>query len=302
MSAEEIAALAAQYNESESNDQQIQLQQPPAAEETNQEQERETLEASDETPGKTPGYLSYEEYVAAGKDPKFYKGEEVYKQEYGRIQEVKELKGTVKSMEATLRETVNATTKWQEEQDAKHKAELEKALAQAREDEDIDAALEAQRELARIQNKPKPQAQQPQTHPVLSEFLSSNAALADNDIHGEFARIYNGRLRADGVAPDQQLSDAAIKAYAKSAMESVKQLYPERFQSPRNSRIVPPKPRQQAPAKTDYVARLKGVKLSGVGIDERNANAALGIYNMLKKNNPDNPRIAENYAKSVLGE
>jgi len=248
-----------------------------------------------EEPDETPGLLSYEDWIEAGKDPDLYKGKKAYKAEYERIQEVKNYKKEVKLMNETLNSTVAAITAREAKLIAKHKEELELALNNARENGDTDAALKAQSDLRDLDDVPKVE-QKPTVNPVIHEFIGNNAILSDSANNDEFARIYNGKLKADGVGASDQLSQAAIKGYLNDAMKSFKNIYPEKFSSVKNTRQAPPRT-AAAPVRTpaNY-----GEKLRGLQVDDENLHgAAHGIYEMLKKT--QSPEVAENYAKKVLG-
>jgi hypothetical protein len=257
----------------------------------------EEVEAVEEESGELPGYLSYDEWVESGKDPSMYKGEKAYKAEYDRIQEIKGLKTDLKAMKETLKSTVDAIHERESKSEARHKAELEAALTRARENGDTDEAINVMEQLNDLKVQ-KPLPQQPQIHPVLNDFISSNDALNDSEVYSEFARIYDGRLRAEGVTPQQQLSDRVINAYARQAMDSVKQIFPEKFVSPSTTRRTIPKVKSKpAPKKADYGESLRKLKLSNEA--PQNVNAHNDIYEMLKERDP---KQAEIFAKNIIGE
>ena len=275
--AEEVAAIEAEV-----------IEEAPAEEAPAEEVPAEENDA--------PGYIdNLDDWVAAGKDPDDFKGKNAYKAEYDRIQEVRELKANQKEMSETLRATVEAIAERESKSEARHRQELETALNQAKEDGDTDAALDAADQLHELDRAPKPQGKQ--DHPVISEFLSSNAALADSEIKSEFARIYNGKLKADGVSPTEELSPQALKGYLAASMNSVKTLYPDKFVSPKKARQAAPKaPTRPANKTVNIEQALRDYKVDGVS--SNNSNAALDMYLSFKKTNP---KMAEQFGKNILG-
>ena len=294
MDNEELALLAAQYDAEEVEE--IIVEDSHEEPEEIEEPEDVVAEDQEEPEGNPPGFIdNMEDWVAAGKDPDKFRGKKAYQDEYTRIQEVKELNAKFKQMQETLKSTIEAVARRDEQADAQHRKELEVALRSARDDGDTDAALEAQEQLQALKSNVKPRT--PTQNPVIGEFLGSNPVLESEEVKGEFARIYNGKLRADGVAPDEQLSEAAMRGYLRASMESVKTIFPERFASPRLSRQSKPQLKAKPAAKAlDIESALRSFKVDGAS--SRNQSAAYDIYNMLKKDSPD---AAENYAKSILG-
>ena len=252
----------------------------------------------EEKEAEMPGFMSYEDWVADGKDPELYKGRKAYKAEYERIQEVKSYKKEVKLMNETLNSTVEAIAAREAKLIARHKEELEAALDQAKEDGDTEAALKAQGQLRDLDSEPTLVASsEPRVNPVISEFIGSNVVLNDDEVSDEFARIYNGKLKADGVSPDEQLKDTAIKGYLNDAMRSLKNLYPDKFASSKLSRKAPPR-QKAAPVKAvgNYGEKLRGMEIDDSSLQKQ--DPAYSIYKMLKKSQGDD--VAENYAKKVL--
>ena len=290
MSNDALEALEAEYEEVEEGTEEIQ-----DVIETEEEVEEEGNEeiVSEENP---PGYLSYEDWVDQGKDPDMYKGKKAYEAEYDRIQEVKDLKRTVKGMDDTLKSTVDAITERENKAEIRHRRELEAALAEAKAEGDTEAAIDAVEQLNELKERPVAEVK-PTTHPVISEFLDKNPILESADVNAEFARIYNGKLKADGVGPNDQISEVAIRGYARAAMESVKTIFPERFSSPRNKRTTTVKTKAKAATKVDVGQKMRGLKLNVAS--PQNLGAHFEIYEMIKEKDP---AAAETFAKRILGE
>lgn len=244
-----------------------------------------------------PGFIdNIDDWTAAGKDPDLFKGKKAYEAEYNRIQEVKSLKDDMRQMNQTLKSAVEAMAERDSRVDARHKAELEAALSQAKEDGDTDAAIDALDQLNDIKTRPAPAPAQ-QVHPVINTFISNNPVLGSEEMHSEFGRIYNGKLKADGVGKNDQLSDAAIKGYAKDAMDRVKSLYPDRFSSPKNVRKTTARPKGKSAATVDVGQKIKGVRHENLA--PQNRGAANDIYEMIKAKDP---KAAEQFAKRILEE
>ena len=199
MDSPELQALAAQYESAD-------IEEVEAVEELEEaevvEEIPEEVEEAEEVEANPPGFIdNLEDWVAAGKDPDKFRGKKAYEAEYDRIQEVKDLKAHMKSMQDTLKSTVDAVAKREEITNEQHRKALESALATAREDGDTDAAIEAATQLNDIQNTPK--QTRPTENPVIGDFFENNPVLETPEIKAEFARIYNGRLKADGVGADE---------------------------------------------------------------------------------------------------
>ena len=297
MEIEEIAALASQYDAVDGDS----IEVVEAVDEVEEVEEVEFIEEVDgldeELEQNPPGFIdNIEDWTAAGKDPEMFKGKKAYEAEYQRIQDNKELASTVKAMQVTLKATVDAVSQREEATNARHQKELEAALSRAREDGDTEAALDAADQLRDIKSQPPKQSQQ--THPVISDFIEKNPVLMSEEVQSEFARLYNGKLKADGVGASDQLSEAALKGYARAAMAGVKQTYPEKFASPKNQRQntvkVKAKPTAKAP---DLITALKAYKIDGVS--STNSQAPLGVYNTILANNGKD--AAENFARNLLG-
>jgi len=289
----DLAALKAQYESDNPEDEMVDDQQEDDLADVDSElDENNQEEQHDEAP---PGLKTYEQWIAEGRDPEKFKGRKAYEAEYKRIQEVKELKTSVKGMAETLKATVEAIAERETKAEARHRRELEAALSEAKEVGDVDAALDATNQLHELNNAPKQQARR--EHPVISGFIEDNVILESPEIKSEFQRIYNGKLKADGVGAHDVLSEAAIKGYLRSAMEGVKSIYPERFVSQKINRGAPPRGKIVPASKAvDVTQQLRGYKV--VDASSQNKDAALDIYNSLLKTSPGAAKMfAENLLK-----
>jgi len=289
----DLAALKAQYEADNQQDEVIDEQ---------QEDENEVIEGDlddddqeeqhDDTP---PGLIkTYDEWIAAGKDPEKFKGRKAYEAEYKRIQEVKELKSSVKGMAETLKATVEAIADRETKAEARHRRELEAALSEAKEIGDVDAALDATNQLHELNSAPKQQARR--EHPVISDFIENNTILENPEVKAEFQDIYNGILRARGVGANTVLSEQRINVYLKTAMDEVKLIFPEKFSSQKINRQAPPRSKTVPVSKSvDVTQQLKSYKVAGAS--KQNEQAALDIYNSLMKTSPGAAKI---FAQNLL--
>ena len=253
---------------------------------------------------KPPGFLSYDEWVAKGKDPADYKGENAYKAEYERIQEIRDLKNTmntvVHGMEAWKEQQIAQTNR----QIAEAKADAQRELELAQENYDIDAALRAKDKISeldrQIVNTPPP------LNPVITDFarknpiIDQNSPQYDKEFHQDMIMIHNGKLdlllggdrsRAGELTPQQ------IDRVQRLAYQEAQNLHADKFASPKNQRKTVPQPTKRAATNhVDVTSSLKSIK------NTRNPNdssAAMEIYELIKATDP---QAAETFAKNVIGE
>ena len=261
-----------------------------------EEGEAEEEEHEDENP---PGYVSYQEWVDSGKDPDDWQGKKKYSQQYQLIQDNKDFKNELKSMNEMLKQTVQAT---QSMQDAAYNRGVEQAKAElqdALDNNDAQGVLDAQ---TKLQNMPQPKAAQ-QINPVHVEFFASNPIIDsqsdqyDDELMSEFGRIYNGRLQADGVRPDQTLSERAIKGYMNEALKSAKSLFPDKFESPRNTRKTTQSNGKRGTVKSAHVDALKNTKF--VTKNTRDTNPAMDIYNSILNAKDGGKDAADKFAQKM---
>ena len=129
-----------------------------------------------EPEGSPPGHMSLDEWTAAGKDPDYYKGKKAYVEEYDRLQEKISLENELKPLKTQLKQVKESMDDWQTHQTAQIKADLESQLAQATEDENVTAALEAQKKIDALPEE----KQEPVENPIIVQFRTDNPIL-DSD-------------------------------------------------------------------------------------------------------------------------
>ena len=264
---------------------------------------------SDEVPpvdDKPPGYMGYEEWIAAGKDPDLFKGSKAYSAEYDRIQEVKELKGLVSKV-------VDSTSEWKAQQQLDTARQIEQAridtkaeLEQAKANHDIDGALAASDKLNELNSQPEPQPEQPGMNPVITDFFNKNPILDrhssqfDADVFQDAStkqRALLDDLTNGNRALQSTLTDSQIQRTMNIALKTAKDLNPDKFRSPRNGRQQAPSQARRAPSKeVNHGSKLKSVKFESKH-NKRDTNAANDIYETLKAIDPS---AAETFAKKLL--
>ena len=251
-----------------------------------------------------PGYIdNIDDWIAAGKDPDLFKGKKAYSAEYDRIKEIKELKETMLTVTQGIGE-------WKEQQKQSMAQQVEQArsdavaeLERAKEDVDVDRAIEAQKKINEL-DRPKQEVQQ--ANPVLTDFysknpiLDKNSAQYDDEVFKD-ASMYQSAILDEltGGNRQAQLTPSQIERSLKVALTKAKLLSPDKFVSPRNTRKAAPAPARTNVQKKggDYQSRLKTVKSNSK--NKRDVSAANDIYEMLKAKDP---KAAETFAKNVLGE
>ena len=263
-----------------------------------------------------PGYIdNVEDWVAAGKDPKLFKSPELYSAEYERIQEIKDLKESMQTV-------VDGVGEWKEQQTRAMALQLEQAkevaaieLETAKEDDDVDAAIKAQKKISEL-NTPQQETYKP--NPVLTKFYSNNLILDknnsqyDQEVFQDTAMFQKAILdKLTGGDVTVQLTDSQIQRSLVLALKDAKALSPDKFVSPRNTRkAAPSTPRTNVQEKGgDYSSRLKSVKSNSM--NKHDTSAGIDVYNMLKAKaeaivDPAKKAKAlksvETYAKTVLGD
>ena len=258
-------------------------------------EEEEDLE--EELEGDPPGFISHADYVEKHGNDDGWKGKDAYSAEYDRIQDNKSLRSDVKTLTNLVQSTVDATTQMQ---DDRYEQGMAAARAEYKDAIDNNDAVRAVAAADVINKMPAPQTA-PQVNPIHAQFFESNPMLDkgsesfDQEVMGEFARIYDGRLRADGVQPQDQLSEVATKGYMKAALASAKSLFPDKFESPRNTRRTSGKiPKRGKNAKAAAGDGIKNMKIATK--NSRDTSALSDVYEAIKAKDPT---AAEEFAKRM---
>ncbi len=260
-------------------------------------------EPKDKPKDKPPGYLTYDEWVAKGKDPADFRGENAYKAQYDALKEVRELKDTMSHV-------VDGIETWKQQQNDQMAEQVEQArtdavadLEQAKEEEDLDAALIAQEKINKIDSKPQPV----QVNPIISDFARKNPIIDtqstqyDAEFHQDMIMIHNGKLdqllggdrsRAGELTPQQ------IERVQKMAFTQAKELHSDKFVSPRNKRTATPS-NNKRPVQTNTSAKTKLKDIQGNSKNPRDTNAANEIFDII---NAKDPAAAAKFAENLTGD
>lgn len=230
----------------------------------------EPIEEPADEPAPPKGFMGYNEWIEAGKDPADFKGENAYKKEYDHIQDSKASKSEIKELRESMKQVVQATQGMQDDAYQRGLDSRELKLKEAIDDGDVEAVIAAKDSIAEHQDrKPAAQAAQPQTNPVHEQFFGDNPMLDqhsgsfDKDMMAEFAQIYHGRLEANGIGPNTQVSERAMKGYMNAALKATKELFPDKFESPRNARSNSSKTSGRRTSTTKTASEeMKGTKIT----------------------------------------
>ena len=202
--------------------------------------ETTTPDLDDETTT-PPGFMNYEEWVAAGKDPADFKGENAYRAEFDRIQDNKHLKTEVKDLKTMVSQIVEYQDEVVARARQEGRQELEAELAEARENSDVDAALDAQNKLNALDAEAPTEASPPKKHEAVVRMMQAHPILdPDSDAYNEdyatdFAGLYNGwigKLQASG----QPLTDKQIEKVWKASVKEAEALNPDVVRSKKRGR------------------------------------------------------------------
>ncbi len=257
----------------------------------------------DEPPEDPPGFTSYEDWIAAGKDPDDWQGKNKYNQQYELIQDNKGIKSELRGMNDMLRQTVDATNSMRDKAYQEGLDQANEDLKEAMENNDAKAVNDARDKIDNLE-KPVAPPEQPQVNPLHQQFFDTNPVIDQGDaqydpeVMGEFERIYNGRLRADGVGRDTKLSERAIKGYMNDALKSAKSLFPEKFESKRNTRQTTGKstPKRTA-SKKNPVSSIKAVEVKTR--NRHDTSPVMDLYNTILKDKNGGKAAADAFAAKM---
>ena len=264
------------------------------------------------------GHLSYEEWIEAGKDPDDYVGRNAYQQQHERIVDNRQLEKQVKQLTKTQQQTLDAIGDWQAQESARIRAELEAELHKAKEDEDVDGALEAQQALDEHDRKQqqKQQQQTPADDPFEGEpevianyrlvepVLDPNSEHWDEEFNSEVAEYVNNRINA-AAKTNRKVTDTMLERWLKKAVKDTHELFgtepaaiedePPRGESPRNKRQGQQAPKRRQSQKPRE-AKAEDFKIENPR-NPRQQNAAAEIRDLIATKYGDED--AKNFEKSL---
>lgn len=220
-------------------------------------------EGSEDDP--PPGFKSYEDYVAQGGDPDMYRGKKAYEAEHTRIDENKTLRREIKGLKGTVQQTMDAVSEWQTTERDKMKRELEGELHTAKENEDVNAAIDVQQRLDKLNETPKAAPPAPE-HPVIQSFrdnhpqLDAEAAEFNEEFNDDVEAFYNGMAQQLSHQGRKQLSDGQIKRCLAKAMRDAQELHGENEEVDDDNPAPKESPRNQRKRGTPRARRQPGTR------------------------------------------
>lgn len=262
-----------------------------------QEDDHEDDKGANEDP---PGYISHEDWIAAGKDPDDYRGKNAYKVMYDGIQDNKALRGEIHDMKGMLTDVVDAAEQTRINQLADHKLKEQAILDEKLDTMEPKEAIDAQRKIDAIDDTPKG----PKVNPVISTFITQNSILDPQspDYNADFAAdmisFHNAGADAMG-GRNAPLSDGQVLRIMKKALIQAKELSPELFVSPRNNRGGTN--RGGKGKGSNVTGKLSTYKL-GDDTEPRNKDAAQNIYDMLESIKPGGGKKYKETIEKLAGE
>ena len=268
------------------------------------EQQIDAKQDDDQEKEKPPGYKTYDEWIADGRDPAAFRGEKAYTDHYETLKEVRELK-------STMTHVVDGMETWKQQQNEIKAGEIEAAkaqavidLAKAKEDDDLDAALLAQGKITTLEQQ---RNIAPVVNPLISDFAHKNPIIDkgstqyDAEFHQDMIMIHNSKLDqllGGDRSGAGELSQAQIERVQAMAFNQAKELHKDKFVSPRNTRTTTATSTQRnnKPA-PNTKARL--AEIDGNPRNTRDQSPGRDMYEHLLAIDKD---AAETFAKNVLGE
>ncbi len=286
-------------NEDEINDQLDALEEEIKPEEIDDKEIKEVE--------KPPGFLTHDEWIAAGKDPADFRGENAYKSQYEALKEVRELK-------STMNHVVDGMETWKQQQNEIKVGEIEEAktqaiadLAIAKKDDDLDGALAATDKINEL-DKRSTVVQTIDVSPVVTDFAGKNpildekSAQFDQEFFHDVQMMHNGTLDSilggDRSAESQKrLTPSQIERSLNLAFNKAKELHADKFVSSKNNRQTTTNPAKRTTTKVDVTTQLKSV--TGNLKNPRDTSPATDLHEYLKG---IDPAVAETFAKNLIGE
>jgi hypothetical protein len=259
--------------------------------------------AGDKSP---PGFLSYEDYIKSGKDPKKYKGEDAYKETYEHIHEIKSLKKELKVVAQSVSDTME---EWRNAERAKLKEEAKQELEQAKASGDVNAVLEAKEKLDEIKQDEK-KGVAPKLLPVIEDYIQDNPLIDaqskdfNQDVFEDFKLLYDAQVtkltNGTGIGMTERQIQRALTRALEEAKEMNKEALPQ-VRSPRNDRAGPGRTNKGGdPGKGQSLeVRLKNLKFADNRNTDGNPHPAYATFMKMKETNP---KAAERFARNLLGD
>lgn len=230
---------------------------PPAGEPAPGEGDAPQIDP-DEQHARDMGWLPLDEYQQAGHDPSNWSGHKAFLRYRERQDQQRELKQELEETKRGVNGLLDRFERMTQQQQNRHKKELQAAMDKAKTDLDFGAYEEAAGELKEIEKlQEKPAAAPPQSteHPVIQKFRADNPELlkGGDQYNDAFNRVMesraNERIMNLSAGGQVQLTDAALQQALQDAYRDTKAAFPTQQAKP-NGRKAPATgtPRRAAPA------------------------------------------------------
>jgi hypothetical protein len=254
-----------------------------------------------------PSFMTYEEWIKAGKDPDDFRGKNAYNKTFEDIQENKDLRKQVRETRDMVQAVTNTIGEQREKAYNDAYTDLKAKLEQQKSDLDVDGVLETKDKLDNLK-KAEGDNQTRQINPVIEEFLTrspltnSGSDAYDPEFFDSMRRYHANGVNELSQGGGGDLSDVQVLAIAQEAFRKAKQLYPEKFESKKNNRpnAKPSRsrPGKNAPTNVDYAAEMKKIALkTRNNISGQNTYAAFETYQLLLSKDKEK---AERYAQNII--
>jgi len=214
------------------------------------ENEEPPKEESAEEVAKEYGYKDYKTYVDEGGDPDMFRGPKAF-MDYREMKD----KGKEKyaNLEGKMDDMVTHFAQATTQQKEAHRKELDKALAEAKEDSDIDKYAEVSKEIQELEKTPQ-KIEEPQ---VVRDFRKSlpELDLVSDKFNKSFNASVEMQVNQKSLSQSQklgrQLSDLEMSVIMNEVVDEVKPDFPHLFKT--RKRKNPPK-QGDGPSKGDKKA------------------------------------------------
>jgi|GEM_PF-3383659 len=193
------------------------MAEPPEEAEDDQPETLDAPEANDDVP---EDFKSYEQYVADGGDPEYYRGPKAFKQQKEILDELKGVKEKFKRFE----EDAVKFDKFREQEKERLLKQLEDQKKKAREDLDFDAYDDLEKQRRQIEEGPEAEASDSQEPPVIATYRSENPQLnpAAPEFDPVYASAFAGAFNAVVAQAQQRAGRNLTEAEIQTHLETVK--------------------------------------------------------------------------------
>lgn len=233
------------------------------------------------------GWTDLDTFVENGGDAANWKGYNAWTEWYEKTQEHT---AEVKGLKNDIQTLTNNFSQLTERERAKHKSQLEDALAKAKEEMDVESAVKISNELQQIEQveTPAPAGE----HPVVTSFRAKNPALdlssanfkTEVDVLTTYHFNQNPEIVSE-LSNNRTPSDVTINRALDDAFKKAKAALPHLFEEK-----IPSPPTIKSPSKKNATAKP---------FDQLDKEAQ-EIYNIIS--DTQSQAAADNFAKRFIGD